>query len=250
VVGCGTIAITLRAVQPSGAQSEPKVKIALVGDSTADGLWGGLTQLASRTACMRNGLEFGRFGKNSTGLTRPDRFDWANELKMIEKNFAPQIFIMSLGLNDRQSVVEKGQITMDSAPGYPAKYKERVTTVLKNIDTNVSRLIWVGLPAMRNTAADKDARDKNKLFAEATTEFGSLNVTYVEPWRLSEAGEDKFQSYGPDVDGKIVQIRNQDGAHFTTAGELVVATYLWPKIHASLGERGERICSRTAGKIP
>ena len=59
------------------AQAEPKAKIAFVGDSTADGLWGGVTRLVPHDSCLKGNVELGRFAKNSTGLTRPDRFDWA-----------------------------------------------------------------------------------------------------------------------------------------------------------------------------
>ena len=130
----------------AAAHSEPKAKIAFVGDSTADGLWGGVTRLVPRDSCLKGNVELGRFAKNSTGLTRPDRFNWADEVKKIGESFKPQLYVMSLGLNDRQSVVEKGQITMDHSPLYPAKYKERVTAVLKSARASKAALLWVGLP--------------------------------------------------------------------------------------------------------
>ena len=103
---------------------------------------------------------------------------------------------------------------------------------------------------MREAAPDRDAREKNKLFAEAVAEFGADDVEYVPPWRLSHSGEDKFASFGPDQTGKIIQIRASDGEHFTPAGELLVAAYLLPKIVATLAKGGAPLgegCGRRVG---
>jgi hypothetical protein len=238
---------TVRAAHP---QAEPKIKIAFIGDSTADGLWGGVARLVPRESCLKSSVELGRFAKNSTGLTRPDRFNWADETRKIGDSFKPQLFVMSLGLNDRQSVVEKGQVTMETSPLYPARYKERVTAVLKSAQASKASLLWIGLPAMREAAADRDAREKNKLFAEAIAEFGAETVQYAAPWRLGELGEDKFASFGPDLAGKIIQIRSTDGQHFTPAGELLVAAYLLPKMVATLVKDGAPLgegCGRQVG---
>src|ERR1043166_8076804 len=228
----------------------PKTRIAFIGDSTADGLWGGVTQLASRTACLKTTVDLGRYAKNSTGLTRPDRLDWAKETARIGDTFKPALFMMSLGLNDRQSIVEGRQITPENSPGYPDKYKERVTAVLNYVKAAHASMLWVGLAAMRTPAADKDARAKNTYISEAIAEFGVPDIKYVPPWKLDPNAEEyKFSSYGLDQNGKIVQIRSSDGEHFTSAGDLLVAVYLVPKMTESLNEHGEPVC-RPEGQTP
>jgi uncharacterized protein len=231
------------------AESESKIRIAFVGDSISDGYWEGVSVTAGRDACLKSQLEFGRFAKNSTGLTRPERFDWAAELRRIADSFRPRLFVVSLGLNDRQSVVEHGQITMDDSPFYGDKYKERVTAVLKSAAAAKAALQWIGLPAMRLPAADKDAREKNRLFEEAIAAFGDPDIEYVEPWKLSAAGADSFASYGPDQNGHVVQIRTPDGEHFTVAGEMLTAAYLLPRIVATVArtatQDGASLCAKS-----
>jgi hypothetical protein len=243
-LGTGLAAVLLAAaLVASGsahAQGEARTKIAFVGDSTADGLWGGVTALAPREACLK-GFELGRFARNSTGLTRPDKFNWADEVKRIGDSFKPQLFVMSLGLNDRQSVVERGKVTLETFPDYPAKYKERVTAVLRSAVASGAGLLWMGLPAMRDAASERNAREKNNLFAEAIAELAVPTVEFIEPWRLSQSGEDKFASFGPDQNGKMIQIRAADGEHFTPAGELLVAAHLWPKIVATVVKGGAKL---------
>jgi hypothetical protein len=227
----------------AGAEGESKIKLAFVGDSLSDGYWEGMTVVVGRDACLRNRLELGRFAKNSTGLTRPDRFDWAAEVKRIGESYKPAAFVMSVGLNDRQSVVEHGVITMDNTPAYDDKYKERITAVLKNAAAVKAALVWVGLPAMRAPATDKDGREKNRLYAAAIAEFGAPGIEYIEPWKLA-AGTDTFASFGPDQSGRLVQIRTPDGEHFTVAGETLTAVYLLPKILASVATNGVAPCAR------
>jgi hypothetical protein len=243
---CAALVLSLALSGTAHAETEGKAKIAFVGDSTADGLWGGFTSLVPREACLKANMEFGRFAKNSTGLTRPQKFDWVEELRRIGETFKPRLYVMSLGLNDRQSVVEHGKVTLETTPEYPAKYKERVTAALKSAAASKASLLWIGLAAMREAAADRDAREKNKLFSEAIAELGDPRIEYVEPWKLNPSGEDKFASYGPDAKGKMIQIRASDGEHFTSAGDMLVAAYLLPKIVASLVKSGVKLSEACA----
>jgi hypothetical protein len=235
----------LGAARTARADSESRIRIAFVGDSISDGYWEGVSVTAGRDSCLKSLLEIGRFAKNSTGLTRPDRFDWVAELRRIGESFKPRLFVISLGLNDRQSVVEHGQITMDDSPLYDDKYKERVTAVLAAAAATKASLLWVGLPGMRAPATDKDAREKNRLFEEAIKAFGSPDIRYVEPWKLNAGGSDAFASYGPDQNGRMVQIRTPDGEHFTVAGEMLTAVYLLPKIFTALTPEGVAPCGAT-----
>jgi hypothetical protein len=243
LVAVGAIS-ALGAARGAPAESESKIRIAFVGDSISDGYWEGVSVTAGRDVCLKSQLEFGRFAKNSTGLTRPDRFDWAAEVRRLGESFKPKLFVMSLGLNDRQSVVEHGQITMDDSPLYDDKYKERVTAVLKNAAAAKAGLLWIGLPAMRVAASDKDAREKNRLFAQAIAAFGAADIQYVEPWKLNPGGTDTFASYGPDPSGHMVQIRNSDGEHFTVAGEMLAAAYLLPRILGGVTRDGVLPCAK------
>src|ERR1700694_643418 len=119
-VACAARLLSCGVIRSAHSQGE-KAKIAFVGDSTADGLWGGLTSLVPREACLKNYIEPGRFAKNSTGLTRPNKFNWVDEVKRIGDSFKPQLFVMSLGLNDRQSVVEHGRGTFENSPEDPGR---------------------------------------------------------------------------------------------------------------------------------
>src|SRR5690349_19118301 len=80
IVAAG-LGLALTAARAGAIENEPKARIAFVGDSLADGYWEGITVVSGRDACLRTHVELGRFAKNSTGLTRPDKLDWATEIK-------------------------------------------------------------------------------------------------------------------------------------------------------------------------
>jgi hypothetical protein len=234
--GRAIAAVFLLLAATSGALAEAK-RIAFIGDSMADGLWNGFLRLTIRDACLREGLELKREAKIATGLTRPDRFSWPELVKRLGLSLKPHVFVISLGLNDRQSVIDvDGSRGEWGTAAWAAKYRAQVVLVLKAALASGAEVVWVGLPAMRDGVTDADAREKNKLFEETLAAFADPRVRYVEPWRLKEP--DAFTSYGPDGSGSLVQIRNPDGIHFTPMGYELVAAYLLPKIVASFEHMG------------
>ncbi len=231
---------------PAAAESKGKIKVAFIGDSTADGLWGGVMTVVSQQKCLKDVFELGRFGKNSTGLTRLDKYNWPEEAGKVVGAFKPDLVVVSMGLNDRQSIVEPlaaggRHITAWESADWPVRYKYHVNEVLKRAAAGKIQVLWVGLAAMRDAATDKDIRQKNKIFLEAATEWAGSNVHFIPPWRLKEEGDDVFASYAKGKDGRTINIRTPDGEHFTSAGDELVAAYLLPKIVANLRASGMEI---------
>jgi hypothetical protein len=222
------------AAAPAPARAEGKIRIALVGDSSADGLWGGLTRIVTRDACLGAAVELLRLAKNGTGLTRPDKMDWAAEAGRIAEKEKPALFVISLGLNDRQSVVIGGQVTALDSAEYGNRYGVRVGDMIKAAAGSGAGVIWVGLAAMREAPANADALVKNKLFAAAAETAGAQ---YIDRRKFALVGGETFNSYGPDRSGAMIQIRQADGVHFTPAGEDMVAAELLPRILGTLRQR-------------
>jgi hypothetical protein len=235
VAALGGLLALAAAQSPAGA--EEKIKLAFIGDSSADGLWGGVTRVVTRDACLKDLFEVLRLGKNGTGLTRPEKFDWVAEAAQVAEKHKPALAVISLGLNDRQSVVLAGQVTALGSADYDSRYGARVAEMIKNATSTGASVIWVGLAAMREAPADADALAKNKVFAAAVANAGP-NVTYIDRRKWPLIGGDTFNSYGPlENGGQMVQIRQGDGVHFTAAAEDRAAAELLPKIFASLKAR-------------
>jgi hypothetical protein len=107
-------------------------------------------------------------------------------------------------------------------------------------------VLWVGLAVMRDRVTNIDVQLKNKIFADAIADFNVANVQFVEPWKLNSSGADVFATYAPDYNKRIVQIRTSDGEHFTSAGDFIVAHYVFPKILENLNNGGRSVEERCA----
>jgi uncharacterized protein len=217
------------------ARADGKIRIAFVGDSSADGLLGGITRMVTRDACLKEQFEVLRLAKNGTGLTRPDKFDWVAEVGRIAEKDRPALYVISLGLNDRQSLVVAAQVTALDSAGYGNRYRERATEMIKA--ASGAGVIWVSLAAMREGPANADALTKNKLFAAAVEAAGNASVQYIDRRKFDLIGGETFNSYGPDKSGSMVQIRQADGVHFTNPAEDMAAAELLPRILANLRDR-------------
>lgn len=238
---CLALAAPLQAdAQGSGqASGTGEIRIAFVGDSLADGMWGGLVRATSNDACLKGHFTLGRFGENGTGLTRADKFNWTEEIKKISTSFAPDLVIVSFGLNDRQGVVEPDRVTRVELGGaeWPRRYSNHVASVLAEGSVGKAGLLWVGLPVLRDKVPQADAQEKNRIYDETVHSFNSAKVRFVAPWRLAAEGDEVFRPYGPGLSGETVALRSTDGIHFTTAGYDSVAAYLLPRMIAHLEDQ-------------
>lgn len=230
--GLVIIAIIIVGSYPVLAENMDKaVRIAILGDSMSDGIWGGVLRLTSKEVCLRGKFAFGRYGENGTGLTRLDKFDWPMETKTVIKDFRPDLILISVGLNDNQSIVEPTKVRTDyGTPAWNEKYKEIITRFLNAASPVSAGVLWVGNPILRDRSAQLPSQERNGLFSDAITSFGNPKVRYVTPWKLNADRDDIFQAYGPDLNGSRVQIRATDGVHFTVLGYDLVAAYLMPII--------------------
>jgi hypothetical protein len=231
-----------RAAAAAGGEASGKIKIAFAGDSIVDNYWSGIGRIIDANPCLKNTVELGRFARNGTGLTRGDRVYWPREIRRIDDAFRPTLSVVSIGLNDRQFIVDgSGARTAWGAPDWTDKYRHELDEFLKAAVATKAVVLMVGMPAMREAIDNTDIDGKNALFAEAIAALGDPNLHYIEPWRLHAAGPETFASYGPDKSGRLVQIRTPDGQHFTVAGEDLAAGYLFPKIVEALGEAGKNL---------
>lgn len=231
----GGVSLIASAAATRAATVQPRVRIACVGDSMIDGVWGGLARLAQREACLSSRVELGRYGRNGTGLARGDTLDWVAELAHIETRYRPALVLASLGLNDQQPIIgpARERIAFGSRQWGDA-YRARVSAFLARAASAEAGLVWLGNPVMRDAAMQTQTRAIDTLVAETIARAADPRLRYVASWRLTDAGEDSYRQYGPAAGGARVQLRAADGVHFTPAGYDLVAEYVLPAILAQL----------------
>lgn len=186
--------------------TEPRATIAVVGDSLADGMWGGLY----RTVQKDKRYTVFRGAKNSVGFTGGDLVD------MIERAFAAgdvHALVMMVGANDRRTIFVDGKprAQLGTSAWYDL-YKERVERFMDEAGRRNVPLVWLLLPVMRDQQASRDAETVNAIVTAAAKDRG--HVLLVDTLRLTSDEKGAYQAHFADLSGQRRQMRAGDGVHF------------------------------------
>ncbi len=204
------IAFASPASIPIAVAAEPsKTTIAVVGDSLADGLWGGLYRVVQKE--KRIGLFRG--AKNSIGFTGGDLTD------LIDRANGPgpvHAIVMMIGANDRRSMFVDGKPrALLNTPGWVEIYKTRVGRFMDHAGRLKVPLVWLLLPVMREAAATSDAAVINGIVTEAAASRSFVTLIDTAKLTADEAGA--YTAHFADLTGQKRQMRASDGVHFEQA---------------------------------
>jgi hypothetical protein len=191
----------------------------IAGDSMM-GLPGmALTNLSNKTKLIKPKLDY----HISTGLCRPDFFNWPAQIQQQVKGFDPGAAAVMFGANDNQAVqTTSGKIHQFGSDGWKKEYRKRVEDVIGLLfQGGVRRVYWIGQPVMPEASFNNQVRLMNDIYSSVAEK--TFGVEYIDAYALlSKNGA--YSQYLPGVDGKTVQAREQDGEHLTYAGGQIVAT--------------------------
>ena len=194
-----------------------KLRVAVIGDSLASGL-GVYLERVLRPALVR----VSRQGRISTGLARPDYFDWPAAMSEIVDNFQPDLIVVMLGENDNQALRNAAghEETPVGTYEWPQAYGERVEDFMRLATSKGARVVWVGLPIVSDKGRWGILERQNAVFDQSAT--GVRDVTYLDTWDMFESPDGGYTAYYRS-DGKVELIRESDGLHFNAAGYELLA---------------------------
>jgi hypothetical protein len=162
-------------------------------------------------------------GVGSSGFVRTDFFDWdKTATEQVAKN-SFDIAVMILGINDRQTIKLDGNSMKPLTPEWDDIYKARVADFVSAIHGANKPLIWVGLPP--TSKADFSAAMGQISGIQRLAVFAG-GADFLDIYDKFVDDDGNYTSSGPDLNGKQVKMRKDDGIHFTTAGADKLAFYL------------------------
>lgn len=217
---------------PAAAATTPekpnaKATIAVIGDSLGQLLALGLAEAYSE----KSEIAVLRRTKENSGLVREDYYDWRKAARELIEKDKPDLVIMMVGSNDRQSVRD-GAASYDArTPKWKEIYAARAKAIGEVFKEKKVPLIWVGLPIMSSDRLAADMLEFNEIYKQAAAETGA---DYVDVWEAFADDRGRFSSYGPDVNGQMVRLRASDGVHFTKAGSRKLAHFVEGDIRSVL----------------
>ena len=198
-------------------------QVALVGDSM---MAVGLAPVLRRSATRDNGARFVRAYRSGTGLGRPDVFNWPAQYPQLIGAARPALVICSIGANDAQNFQVDRNVYFFGTPAWKQVYAERVRDFAKLLTRDGARVLWIGMPVMRESGFSRRIASINLLVKEVLVEFPQ--ITWIDPNPYIAGSGGNFEQYRQDQRGKLVRLRADDGIHLSEEG----AAYLLPAISA------------------
>ncbi|MEZ4482491.1 MAG: DUF459 domain-containing protein [Dehalococcoidia bacterium] len=193
------------------------------GDSMSSAFGPALARMASETGLVAAAYD----AELSSGLTRPDFFDWPAHFAEIATASQPEVFVILLGANDAQAIrAADGTVYQPETAGWIAEYRNRVQRVMTTLDAPGRVVIWVGLPIMETEGFSRRMAVQNEIYREEAAR--RKHVEYFDAWDL--LGEDGRYSAFLDVEGTQQAVRTTDGVHLTKAGAELLARAVLQRI--------------------
>ena len=189
------------------------LRVWVIGDSVTEQLGPALSRLAAEPALPMDVQHDFRY---SSGLARPDFFDWGARAVELIAETDPDAFVVMVGANDGQDIRDPdGRFRHIGEPEWEAIYRQRVGELMDLLAAEGRSVVWVGQPIMRTAAFDERIAYLDSLYdAEAATR---PNVTFVDSRPLFATPDGRYADYLADA-GQLVQMRQGDGIHLTRAG--------------------------------
>jgi hypothetical protein len=176
------------------------------------------------------GLTVHRRGKSSSGLARPDFFDWQGEAKKLIAAKKPDATVVMMGGNDTQSLrTDSGWIKWGT-DGWRPEYAARVGRLVDVLTPDGQSVCWVGLPMPRSTGYRRKLKTINDLVEE--TVRGREGVSFVSTWNILTNGGQYAATM--KIGGKQQEVRGKDGIHLTVAGAKLLEDRIHDKVLAGL----------------
>lgn len=230
------------AVAPASA---PRRTVLLLGDSL---IATGFGEYLQNQLSAHPRIRCERRAKSSTGLARPDFFDWLEVGQQEVQQHQPDVVVVILGGNDGQALhTRQGRATVAwGKPDWEGEYRQRIQDFATAISAPGRKIIWLELPATSRHRFEQKLTLIRGLQREVISAREDAVHLETRPFFTDARGKALKQAR---VEGfrKPMRLRMTDGVHFTVAGGRYFANKVYPEVLGVLGlESGEQHTARPA----
>ena len=236
-----TTPVDTEPVDTGPASAENRATVFIVGDSDAGTFGPYLQTLLDGTGVVETQLDY----KVSSGLARPDFFDWPAEIDRKLPEVNPDIVVATFGGNDAQGLaVENGDFIIgdpiSNEAEWTAEYQQRVGAVMDQLLEGGRTLIWVGIPNDDNP--DVTARMALQDQAAKAAAAQRPDVIFIDTWNRFSGRDGNWAEFVIDPrDGQGKDVRADDGFHLNTTGAEILALDIAQAIRDTLRAQGAAI---------
>lgn len=205
----------IRSINNPRIQVSEGESILLIGDSMMQGVAPYLLRAFKKAKIQGINLS-----KHSTGLTYKHYFNWEVATRdALEKNPHISLVVVLLGANDPWSM--KKNIAFKS-PLWEEIYTQRIDEILQVAQGYGVRVAWYEVPSVREKSLNDKIMYLNTLYEAAVKQSGEY---FLQSNGIVTQGG-KYSAFIKNAKGKSVQVRADDGVHFTARGYQIMANIL------------------------
>ena len=181
----------------------------------------------------------------SSGLARPDFFDWPAEIETKLPEVDPDIVVATFGGNDAQGLaVESGEFIIGDPVAneaeWVAEYTERAGAVMDQLMAGGRTLIWDGIPNDDNPEVTERMAIQDRAAKAAAAE--RPEVIFIDTWKRFSGRAGGWAEFVIDPrDGQGKDVRADDGFHLNQTGAEILAIDIAQAIRDTLREQGAQI---------
>jgi uncharacterized protein len=165
-------------------------------------------------------------GRVATGLTRPDVFNWFEEIRRQVKELKPRAIVLGFGGNDDKAYMTglPDGVSIDAFGGsvWRREYARRVGGLMDMINRAGALVVWIGLPQTQSSEQTQRFDVVNAVVQrEARKREG--RAVFIDTYTMFAGPDGGYAEYLPNASGKLVKMRAGDGVHFEREGGDVIA---------------------------
>jgi uncharacterized protein len=198
----------------------PRLGALIIGDSNIFGPLGKFLQRGLGAL----GYDVDRRGKPTSGLARPDFFDWWAEARTLLDAHQPDLVIAMFGGNDGQRMestdLSRQSVRIADGGAWGHEYQRRVRSFAALL-RGQGRAVFILSPTNRRPRFAREKMQKVRAAQREALE-GMQGVTWIDMFPLSSDEHGEWLEEGVDVDGDPINYRRPDGIHLTPAGGQLV----------------------------
>jgi len=193
------------------------LRVLLIGDSMmGDGFGTMIVRALNDDPSMVPDRHF----KHSSGLSRPDFYNWPAQVDEIFAQNHYDAVIVMMGTNDAQGFEIDGAVYHYGDDEWFNIYFSRVDSFIRDLCGHAGHVYWIGMPPMRSPGYNRRMQSLNEVFEDACRR--NPRSTYVSTVSILGDAESNFTAY-LSLNGRQVSVRGEDGIHMTRAGGKLVS---------------------------
>jgi hypothetical protein len=181
--------------------------------------------------------------KVSSGLARPDFFNWPAHLRELLSTRDPDIIVVTFGGNDAQGLTLADGDVVEGLPNqdpdaWTAEYVGRVNEMLDIMFEDSDRVvIWVGIPNAREPEFTERLRIQDQAVRQALE--AHPDALFVDTWSHFDGVNGGIAELVVDPrDGVAKPVRQSDGFHLNEDGAEILAIKIADRIESVLTDMG------------